>query len=158
VKTGCLLGPADLTHGAKSMTQDLRWIPFHSTYAIALLRRWYVLNVQHAQSLYAALKKCKTARIVIDLTEAELNKMSPQRQLYQPIPLRDFSWTSEHMGIRHILPEVYQFPWLTLWQDLPWQQLTHVDLDCPLSLWDAHHILAHGTNLTDARLATLKLA
>jgi len=119
---------------------------------------WKTLNVDHARIFTRALKKCKTARLVVDLTEAELNKDVFAETTLQGTPLRDFSWTSQHMGIRHILPEVYQFPWLTLWQGLPWQQLTHVDLNCPLSLWDAHHVLAHGTNLTNARFATLKSA
>jgi len=119
---------------------------------------WYTLNVEHARIFTRALKKCKTARLVVDLIETELNKDIFAETTLPETPLRDFSWTSQHMGIRHILPKVYWFPWLTLWQGLPWQQLTHVDLNCPLSLWDAHYVLAHGTNLTNARLATLKLA
>ena len=99
--------------------------------------------------------KCRTVRIVIDLTDAHFDEDFTGRTTSSAIPLRNFSWTSEHMGIRHILPEIYWFPWLTLRHDMPWQQLTYVDLDCPLSLWDAHHVLAYGTNITDARLSTI---
>jgi len=63
------------------------------------------------------------------------------------------------MGIRHVLPGRYGFPsgWRTLKQGLPWEQLTHVHLDCPLSTSDVLFILECGSStLKTARLATVK--
>jgi len=54
---------------------------------------------------------------------------------------RIFSWISQHVGIQGNLPEQDGFPWRTLRLDFPWDQLTHVDLECPLSLDDTHYVL-----------------
>ena len=59
VKTSYLLRHADLTYGAKSMTQDLRWISFRSTCEIALRHRGTLLMWSTQESLRGHSRNAK---------------------------------------------------------------------------------------------------
>lgn len=115
-----------------------------------------------AKLFTSVLTSCRSAHIAVDLLGQELDvhdRNHGEVQQVEVIELRNFSWTSPCMGIRHVIPEKYGFPsgWQTLKQGLPWAQLTHVDLNCPLSIGDVYFILQSGSsNLLVARLATVK--
>jgi len=60
-----------------------------------------------------------------------------------PSHINSFSWISATLGIRNPIP-LDNFPWRILLNDLPWAQLTHLSLDCPLSDLDALQVLSNG--------------
>ena len=60
-----------------------------------------------------------------------------------PSHIHSFSWISGTLGIRDPIP-LDNFPWRVLMNDLPWAQLTHLSLDCPLSDLDALQVLSNG--------------
>ncbi|KIM39207.1 hypothetical protein M413DRAFT_29393 [Hebeloma cylindrosporum] len=61
----------------------------------------------------------------------------------RPSRIHSFSWISSTLGIRDPIP-LDNFPWRVLVNDLPWSQLTHLSLDCPLSDLDAYEVLSNG--------------
>ncbi|KIM37831.1 hypothetical protein M413DRAFT_30505 [Hebeloma cylindrosporum] len=61
----------------------------------------------------------------------------------RPSRIHSFSWISATLGIRDLIP-LDNFPWRVLVNDLPWTQLTHLSLDCPLSDLDAYEVLSNG--------------
>jgi hypothetical protein len=93
-----------------------------------------------------ALLKCKRACVEIDLnsppgwsTNHHLGASDPSI-----IPLHQFLWKSNYLGIGNCIPSKFYFPWPNLRDGIPWSQLTTLYLDCPLSIDDARHVLSEG--------------
>jgi hypothetical protein len=80
----------------------------------------------------SALPNCRQARVEVQgqLSGVFLSTVPPPSRIHR------FSWISATLGVRHPIP-LDNFPWRILVDDLPWAQLTHLSLDCPLSDKDA---------------------
>ncbi len=148
----------------RMQVERTRQVPFE-TVSFNLCTRFFSPETEFdnecARVFVSALTNCRAAHISIDLSDQELEVLeTPVRtQRVKMLELRKFLWKSVYMGIRHALPGKYGFPsgLRTLRQGLPWEQLTHVHLDCPLSTSDVFFILECGSStLKVARLATVK--
>ncbi|PPQ95584.1 hypothetical protein CVT26_008614 [Gymnopilus dilepis] len=64
---------------------------------------------------------------------------------YDNPDLREFSWESRVLGIRHHLAHV-RLPFVKLRTEIPWWQLTVLNLNCPLSLKDCWEVMEAGRN------------
>jgi hypothetical protein len=86
-----------------------------------------------------ALLKCKRACIEIDLDSPPERSSNQHLGASNPsiIPLHQFLWKSNYLGIGNCIPSNFCFPWRNLRDGVPWSQLTTLYLDCPLSIDDA---------------------
>jgi hypothetical protein len=89
-----------------------------------------------------ALPNCRQARVEIQGTGGLFGKPFGGLAIttVPPSHIHSFSWISATLGIRDPIP-LDNFPWHVLADHLPWSQLTHLSLDCPLSDVDAFDIL-----------------
>lgn len=93
-----------------------------------------------------ALLKCKRACVEIDLDSPPERSSNQHLGASDPsiIPLYQFLWKSNYLGIGSCIPSKFCFPWPNLRNGVPWSQLTTLYLDWPLSIDDARHILSEG--------------
>ncbi|KAF9526379.1 hypothetical protein CPB83DRAFT_858001, partial [Crepidotus variabilis] len=109
------------------------------------------------QAMRAVLEGVKSVQLDVDLGRQRIT--SNESKVFQQISstnLRDLSWTSCGAGINDKLPSE-AFPWRTLRHDLPWNQLTHISMDCPLTVSDIHHILSTSSNLKSLTMNIMSL-
>ena len=110
------------------------------------------LDMNLLKDFVGALLNCRQARVEIQGPAAASLPITTSTVL--PSHIHSFSWISATLGVRDRIP-VDKFPWRVLVNDLPWAQLTHLSLDCPLSDLDAFDILSNGS--TTLETVSLKL-
>jgi hypothetical protein len=104
----------------------------------------------------SALPNCRQARVEIQGTGGLFGKPFGTLAIttVPPSHIHSFSWISATLGIRDPIP-LDNFPWHVLANHLPWSQLTHLSLDCPLSDLDAYGVLSKGQTTLES--VSLKL-
>ena len=97
------------------------------------------LDLDLLNDFVRALRNCQQARVEIQGPAGGIFLITTST--IPPSRIHSFSWVSATLGVRDPIP-VDRFPWRILMDDLPWCQLTHLSLDCPLSDLDAFEILS----------------
>ena len=112
----------------------------------------YPLDMDLVEDFVGALLNCRQARVEIQGPAVGTSRITTSTVL--PSHIHSFSWISATLGVRDRIP-VDKFPWRILVNDLPWAQLAHLSLDCPLSDLDAFDILSKCS--TKLETVSLKL-
>jgi hypothetical protein len=117
--------------------QDLR----HAVSFQIDTRNLVFLDLDLLNDFVGALPNCRQARV--EIQGPAVGSLPITASIVAPSRIHSFSWISATLGIRDRIP-LDNFPWKILVDDLPWSQLTHLSLDCPLSDLDAFDILSRG--------------
>ena len=115
------------------------------------------LDMDLLKDFVGALLHCRQARVEIQGPAVRTLPITPSTVPASHVPaslIHSFSWISSTLGVRDRIP-LDIFPWQVLVKDLPWAQLAHLSLDCPLSDLDAFDILSNGS--TTLETVSLKL-
>ena len=110
------------------------------------------LDLDLLNDFVGALPNCQQARV--EIQGPAVRSLPITTSTVPPSRFHNFSWISATLGVRDPIP-VDNFPWRILMDDLPWCQLTHLSLDCPLSDLDAFNILSKGSTTFES--VSLKL-
>jgi len=109
-------------------------------------RYFSVMDLDLLNDFVGALLNCRQAEVEIqgpsNRRPVETLPITTSNDVL-PSHIHSFSWISATLGIRNPIP-LDNFPWRILLNDLPWAQLTHLSLDCPLSDLDALQVLSNG--------------
>jgi hypothetical protein len=110
------------------------------------------LDMELVEDFVGALLNCRQAKV--EIQAPAVGTLPITTSTVPASHIHNFSWISSTLGVRDRIP-LDIFPWQVLVDDLPWAQLTHLSLDCPLSDLDAFDILSKGS--TTLETVSLKL-